>query len=130
MKYNIKLESKLIKKFFVKEKQNRLIEFIQTEKKRKKFIDELNKNNLLQTDLFEEIKGNEFEVIESKIRKIKNLTKCYVISEISNLDGELMDIKDALSQIIGSDSESIIVFGDCEIIYVEKEGFNNRLISK
>lgn len=129
MKYNIELETKLIKKFFVKEKQNRLIEFIQTEKKRKKFIDELNKNNLLQTELFEEIKGNEYDEIESKIRKIKNLKNCYVISEISNLDGETLEIKDALTQIIGSDSESIIVFGDCEIVYIEKEGFSNRFIS-
>ena len=130
MKHNVDLETKLIKNFFVKEKQERLIEFIQTEKKRKKFINELNKNNLLKPNLFDKITENEYEIIQAKMGKIKELKNCYVISENKNLDGKINDINFALNHIIGSDIESIIIFGDCEIVYVEKEGFNNRLISK
>ena len=38
MNYDIELETKLIKIFFQKDKQNRLIEFVQTEKKRKNLL--------------------------------------------------------------------------------------------
>lgn len=130
MNYNIELETKLIKNFFIKEKQNRLIEFIQSEKNRKKFIAELNKSNLLNTKLFEEIKGNEYEIIESKIKNHNKIKDCYIISEISKLDGKRVEIEYALREIIASDCESIVIFGDCDIIYIEKEGFNNRFISK
>ncbi len=90
----------------------------------------LNKNNLLQSNLFEEINSDEYNSIESTIQRIKNLKNCYVISQILNLDGKTMEIESALTQIIGSNSESIIIFGDCEIVYVEKEGFKNRYLSK
>lgn len=130
MNYEIELETKLIKTYFQKDKQNRLLDFIQNGKKRKKFITELNKHNTLKSEFFEELNGNELEIIKSKINNNKKIQNCYVISEISKLDGKRIEIEFALSEIIASDCESIVIFGDCDIVYVEKEGFNNRFISK
>lgn len=130
MNYDIKLETKLIKNFFQKEKQNRFIGFIQTDKKRKKFIAELSSRYILNTKVFEEVRGNEYEIIKSKINEYKQIKDCYIISEMSEFDGKKMGIENALKEIIWSDCESIIIFGNCDVVYIEKEGFNNNLISK
>ena len=103
MNYEIELETKLIKTYFQKDKQNRLLDFIQNEKKRKKFITELNKHNILKSELFEALNGNELEIIKSKINNNKKIQNCYVISEISKLDGKRIEIEFALSEIIALD---------------------------
>lgn len=36
----------------------------------------------------------------------------------------------ALTETIGADQGTLLVFGDAEILYSEAEGFNNRWISK
>jgi hypothetical protein len=130
MNYEIELETKLIKTYFQKDKENRLLDFIKNEKKRKKFISELNKNDVLKSELFEKLNGNELEIIKSKLNGNKKIQDCYVISEILELDGKRLEIEFALRKIIASDCESIVIFGDCDIVFVEKEGFNNRFISK
>jgi hypothetical protein len=52
-----------------------------------------------------------------------------LISENSELDRKRFDIDTALSITIGYGMETLIVFGDAEIVFYEAEGQNDRWIS-
>jgi len=85
--------------------------------------------NFLQTELFDKVDRNEYDVIKTRIKSLGFLNDCYLISDSSRVDKKRLNIDTALRETIGSDSGTIIVFGDAEIIYAEAEGFNNRWIS-
>src|SRR5688572_16618681 len=116
---NFEIEKKVIERFIIKSKRERFLTFIQKDKTRIKFIKELSHINFLRDDLFEDVIGNEYEVVKAKISILKNIKDCYIISENNKLDQKRMDIKTALREIIGSDMGSLIVFGDAEIVYSE-----------
>jgi hypothetical protein len=127
---NLDIEAKVIERFVIKTKKDRYLTFIKNDKTRQKFIKELHHMNFLQRDLFEKIDGNEFDVIKERIKSLRTLKDCYLISENPRLDKKRLDIDTALRETIGSDCGTLIVFGDAEIVYSEAEGFNNRLISR
>ncbi|MFA7447324.1 MAG: hypothetical protein WCY77_02710 [Weeksellaceae bacterium] len=127
---NLDLETKVIERFVIKAKRDRYLTFIKNDKTREKFINDLHHMNFLKVDLFDKIEGNEFDAIKERIKSLGVLKDCYIISDCSRLDKKKLDIDTALRETIGSDSGTIIVFGDAEIIYSEAEGFNNRLISR
>ena len=127
---NIELENKVIKRFVIKAKQDRYLTLIKSEKTRLKFINDLSHSNFLQKDLFDKVEGNEYEFIKQRIKVLGNPKDCYVISENQHIDKKRLDIDTALTETIGADLGTLLVFGDAEILYSEAEGFNNRFISK
>jgi hypothetical protein len=124
------LETKVIKRFVVKTKQERFLNFVRNEKLRQKFIRELYNMNFLELELFEKVEKNEYEFIKQRVAFLKNVNDCYIISDNYRIDKKTIDIQTALNEAIGADSGILLVFGDAEIIYAEAEGFNNRWISK
>ncbi|MES2620100.1 MAG: hypothetical protein V4615_04540 [Bacteroidota bacterium] len=125
------LEKKVINKFIIKNKRDRYLGFIQNDKTRKKFLDDLSHGQMFQADLFESITEHESEVIK-KISLKLGVKDCYIISENEKLDGKRLDIDTALNEAISpwSDISTIIVFGDGQVIYREHDGAKNRWISK
>ena len=130
MTSNIDLEAKVIQRFVIKTKQERYMTFIKSEKTRSKFINDLSHINFLREDLFDKVEGNEFEFIKQRIKALGNLKDFYVISENQRIDKKRLDIDTALTETIGADQGTLLVFGEAEILYSESEGFNNRWISK
>lgn len=127
---NLDIETKVIERFVIKTKKDRYLDFIKNDKTREKFVSDLHLMNFLQQDLFDKVDGNEFDVIKERIKSLGTLKDCYLISDNPRLDKKRLDIETALSETIGADSGTLIVFGDAEILYSEAEGFNNRLISR
>jgi hypothetical protein len=126
---DIELESKVIKRFIVNNKHERYLTFIKADKTRGKFVDEL-AHFSSQLKGFEEIKGNEWKVLEEKLKSLGNPTTCYVISENRKNDARRMDVETALKETIGYGSGTLIVFGDANQVYYEGEGPSDRWISK
>ncbi|RDC65167.1 hypothetical protein AHMF7616_03797 [Adhaeribacter pallidiroseus] len=126
---DLKLEAKVIRRFIVDKKHERYLTFIQAEKNRHKFINEL-AHFSSQLKNFEEIKGNEMHVLEEKLKNLKKLTNCYVISENREIDARRMEVPLALAKVIGYGSGTLLVFGDANIVYYEGEGPSDRWISK
>lgn len=130
MTNNFDLEAKVIQRFIIKKKQDRYLTFINSEKTRPKFINDLSHVDFLREDLFDKVEGNEYELIKQRIKSLGNLKDCYIISENQRIDKKRLDIDTALTETIGTDQGTLLVFGDAEILYSEAEGFNNRWISK
>lgn len=130
MTSNVDIETKVIQRFVIKTKRDRYLAFIKNDKTREKFINELHHMNFLQQDLFDTVKGNEYEFIKHRLKVLGNIKDCYVISENQRIDKKRLDIDTALTETIGADQGTLLVFGDAEILYSEAEGFNNRWISK
>lgn len=130
MTTNLDLESKVIERFVTKSKKERYLTFIKSDKNRKKFLKELSHFNDLKRDLFEEIKGNELQILRDRIKSLGNIKDCYIISELSEFDQKRHEIDSALSEVIGRGMGTIIVFGDAEMIFYEEEGPSVRWISK
>jgi hypothetical protein len=83
----------------------------------------------LRQERFDEISGDEKKVIKDRIKGLGIIKDCYLISENSELDRKRFDIDTALSITIGYGMETLIVFGDAEIVFYEAEGQNDRWIS-
>jgi hypothetical protein len=130
MTNNIDIESKVIERFVIKTKRDRYLNFIKSEKTRPKFINDLSHINFFREDLFDKVEGNEYEFIKQRIKLLGNPNDCYVISENQRIDKKRLNIDTALTETIGADQGTLLVFGDAEILYSEAEGFNNRWISK
>lgn len=131
MAHNVKLEVKVIKKFVVKTKQDRYVQFVSTPRNRHKFIDDLSHFNFFQWDNFEPVTGVEEHIIIQSLRDngiSDNL--CYVISENERIDTKTLEIKRAVSETVGLGMGTILVFGDAEMIYFESETMNKRFISQ
>lgn len=130
MTSNVDIETKVIQRFVITTKRDRYLAFIKNDKTREKFIYDLHHMNFLKQELFDKLKGNEYEFIKQRLKAIGNIKDCYVISENQRIDKMRLDIDVALRETIGADQGTILVFGDAEILYSEAEGFNNRWISK
>ena len=127
---NLELEVKIIERFIKKAKKDRYLTFIKSGKSRINFIKELAHFHDLRDDLFEEVIGDVYKTIISRVNNLNRITDCYLISESSALDQKRLDINTALRETIGSGMGILIVFGDAEIVYYEGEGPTDRLISK
>jgi len=125
------LETKVISKFMRQSKRDRYIDFIQKNTTRHKFIDELSHSQTFKDDLFEKIDGSEAETIRRIAVKF-GIRDCYIISENAKIDGQRMGIDDALKLAISpwSDTTTLIVLGDAQLIYREHDGVKNKWISK
>lgn len=129
MNPDLNIEAKVIENYIVKSKRERYLNFIKKPKTRKKLTDEL-AHFSSQLDNFEEIKTNEWEVINEKLKRIKSTQDCYVISENSEIDGKRMKINNALTETIGMGMGTLIVFGNADLVFYEGEGPSDRWIKE
>lgn len=131
MTQNIELEIKVIKKFINKDKQDRYIQFVSLQKNRQKFISDLSHFNFLKWDLFDDVNGNEENIIIGALQKNHvDYKSCYVISENVDIDTKTLEVKEAIKETIGFGMGTILVFGNAEMIFYECETMNTRFISK
>ena len=122
------LEVLTINRYFQKEKRKRLVDFVQDDKKRQKFIALLPHLKDLDFSKFLLLERNEKNTILKMITD-KKLNQCYIISENRQIDRQFMDAERALDETIGNGMGTILVFGDAEIVYYESEEMKNRWIS-
>ena len=131
MTQNVNLEIEVIKRFVNKAKQDRYIQFVSSSKNRHKFIDDISHFNFLKWDKFDEVKGNEQQIILTTLQKNKVADKsCYVISENKEIDTKTLETKEAIRETVGYGMGTILVFGNADIIFYECETMNIRYISK
>ena len=129
MKPDLDIESKVIENFVIESKRDRYLTFVKKSKTRKKFINEL-AHFSSQLDRFDEIKKNEWNVINQKLDRLNKITDCYVISENREIDGKRMKVDQALSETIGMGMGTLIVFGNAEVVFYEGEGPSDRWIKE
>ena len=123
-------EQILIKKFVIKDKQERYLSFIKKERTRLKFTNKLHHFNDFDWNLFYKIKGseNDRELIAAKVNERKNILTCHVISANSEFDEKEFSVIEAIKNIVGEEG-MILIFGDAEIVYYQAEAFDRRFIS-
>jgi hypothetical protein len=122
---NTDLETKLIQKFFRKEKQERYIRFAASTKNRHKLLRELYHLRDLNWDLFNEIPVFDVRLLDGDDLK----QSCYAISTNEKTDQTTIPATD-LDLITDSGYAMILVFGDAEQVYYEGEPPHNRYLSK
>lgn len=106
------IERKVIVRFVLKTKRDRYLSFIENDKTRDKFISDLAHFRDLRQKWFDEISGDEKNVIKDRIKVLGAIKDCYLISENAVLDRKRLDIDTALSKTIGHGMGTLIVFGD------------------
>lgn len=125
MQPNIELETKVIKKFVEKNKLERYIWCISSDKNRSKFTNKLAHFNDFQWNKFDELKGDTLTIISeisSRLKLLKINSRCYIISEDDNLDGTTWEMKDIFdSENLSNGFGSILVFGNADLIYFRDE---------
>jgi hypothetical protein len=109
-------EQTLIKKFVLKDKQERYLTFLSKDKTRNKFTAEIPGSE------------NERQTIALKVKSNKNISTCSVISAAPGYDGKVMSVDEAIKNAIGIEG-TILIFGDADIVYYEGEAPKSRYIS-
>ena len=113
---NNQIEQLLIKKFVIKDKQERYLNFLSKEKTRKKFTSELYHFRDFKWNLFREIPSSESEsnTIVTKVKSIKNISSCDVVSVNSEFDGKVISLEEAVENVVGEEG-TILIFGEAPI---------------
>ncbi len=120
----------MIKKFIIKDKQERYTGFISKAKTRKKFTNELYHFKDFIWKLFREIPGseNERQTILAKLSSTNGVNTCYIISANSKIDGQTILAEDAISNVVGTEA-TVLIFGEADVVYYEAEPVDGRYIS-
>jgi hypothetical protein len=130
MEYNHSLENKVVNKFFIKEKRERIKAFLGNPKRRRDFTFSLAHCQDLRFEKFNKVTGrNEAMQISKYVSKLEKINTCYIISENENIDGKVLKITEALNETIGRGDGTLLVFGDAEILFFEGESAKDRWIS-
>jgi hypothetical protein len=112
-----------IKAFIIPVRQERYMEFLKSAKKREKFIAQLAHFKHLDPKFVVRVPGNQRN--PSSLQKLlveKGAgTKCWVISENSELDGKEIDLQTALEETIGYQMGTLISCIPGKLAYFEDE---------
>lgn len=130
MGQNVQLETKVIKRFVNKNRQDRYLQFILTQKNRQKFINELPHFQDFIWSLFKHIDKNEEQITLMMLKKNRLKDKsCYVISFDPIIDTQIMEVTEAIKEVVNNNMGTILVFGDAEIVLYGGEEIKSRYIS-
>jgi hypothetical protein len=121
-------EQAFIKKFVIKDKQERYLGFLSKDKTRRKFMDALYHFDDFKWELFSAISGSEWDIVAAKVKSNKNISTCSVISADDKFDGKVMPVDEAINNVIGTEG-TVLIFGNADVVYFEGEGPYNRYIS-
>jgi hypothetical protein len=73
--------------------------------------------------------GEQYDsAVLKKIKSLTETTECYIMHESRELDGQWMDLKEALHQILGKNMGAFIIVDNGDIIYHESEEMKHRYI--
>jgi hypothetical protein len=122
------IQTKFIRRFIKKDKQDRYLGFLLNQKNRYKFLSELSHFKDFIAANFDLLNKTEKEILFNKIKNNKITNDCYIISDNHDFDNKTMDFKDAINNAVGYGFGVILIFGDADIVYYEGE--DERLISK
>jgi hypothetical protein len=127
------LEQNFIRKYVLKSKRERYVEFLAKDKTRSKFLEMLYHGQDLDKNLFKELHGNhqhQVETIRAKAKSLVDGHKCYVISKDKQWDGRELPTAQAIDEIVSNFVEAtLLVFGNVAGVYYEGEPPHNCYLS-
>lgn len=125
-----KNEFSMIKKFLAEGDKARIASLLKTNNGRKRFIQKLAHSYVFDKKFLHKIdsKDQTVEEILSLILKRNSPQTCYVISENSNLDGSLQNIRDALDKTVACGMGTILCCIPGVLLYVEMEDPGERYL--
>jgi hypothetical protein len=125
------LERQVIRRFFEKSKRDRYLQFVTSPKNRKKLIADIHSGHVFRANVLERVTGLEEQVIQQALRQCGHATTTfYVINENAALDTQTLLLPEALRQVVGWGTGTILVFGEAGLIFVKLNGLRNCYISK
>jgi hypothetical protein len=109
--------------FIIPVRQGRYLEFLKSPKKRAKFIAQLAHFKHLNPKFLVDIPGNQRNPssLQGLLTGKEAGTKCWVISENSELDGQEIDLQTALEKTIGCQMGTFISCIPGKLAYFEDE---------
>jgi hypothetical protein len=116
-------DEELVTAFIIPSKRERYLEFLKSSKKRAKFIAELAHFKHLNSKFAFSVPGNQQNPASlHKLLTAKGAaSKCWVISENRDLDGQEMDLESALKETIGYGMGTFISCVPGMLAYFEDE---------
>src|ERR1700686_3131208 len=116
-------EEATIKAFIIPVRQERYLEFLKTPKKRAKFIAQLAHFKHLDPKFVVRISGNQRNPasLQTLLAAKGAGSKCWVISENSELDGQEIDLQTALEKTVGYQMGTFISCIPGKLAYFEDE---------
>lgn len=123
-------EEALIRSFVVKQKRDRLIEFLSSQKQRRKATATLAHFRDLDQRFVVRLRSNEQspESIARALRQRGATDTCHVISESAELDGKRLSLEVALEQVVGQGLGTLLSCVPGALGYFEGEGPGDRCI--
>jgi hypothetical protein len=125
VKLDKELEIKIVKRFFSKRIQDRVIFELSSKKKRIEALSRLchNYENTLIPKYMVEIPSpnSDYQEIVSLLKKQGASNECYVISWNGEVDGKHLPLNKALKKVVGYGMPSIVSCVEGEIAYFEAE---------
>ena len=120
---SLKHEEALVKAFIPAHRQERFLEIIAKPKKRAKLLTELSHFKALNPKFMIAIPSNQQNPSDLvKLLRAKGAgTKCYVMSENRDLDGQEVDLETALKETVGAQMGTLISCVPGRLGYFEDE---------
>jgi hypothetical protein len=112
-------EEELIKAFFVPTKRERYLEIVSKPKKRQKFLRELAHFKDLDPIYAKPVNLNRAG-LAALLKQKRAPDVCWVVSEISEIDGKLIPVENALAEL-GRDMGTFLSFVPGRLAYFEDE---------
>jgi hypothetical protein len=133
---NQTIQDLFIKNFISKDQRERSEHLLNDPKRRGKFTDRLNHqwDKILDMRYLTRIPEatNDFEFTKNEL-KISDSELCYVISNYDDIDGKVIEFKEAFEKVYGRGFGSLIINSAADKLYLETEvvqGKQNRFIGK
>lgn len=122
-------EETFIKTFVRKDRQERYLSLVTSKKGRNKFLKYLphNISNELDPKYVKGVNGSSKDIYE-KLKSKGVARECYVISELSEIDGQVLNLTEVLNQVIGRGMATVLICIDSKLAYFEGEEANERYI--
>ncbi|WP_430403194.1 hypothetical protein [Fluviicola sp.] len=71
---------------------------------------------------------SEIEFVLNEMKQHTSAKRCHVMSEDKSMDGTEMDLKEALSEIIGNGSGHLLILEKGKVVYYESEEMKERYV--
>lgn len=126
------LEIEAIKRFVIKERRPRILALIADRNVGEGFGYLAHFVRYLDLRYFKKVpsmsSNREIDFILNEIKQHTSHKRCHVMSEDKSIDGTEMDLKEALSEIVGSGSGSLLILEKGKIVYYESEEMKERYV--
>src|ERR1700722_8363888 len=129
-KSGIDIEKELFKAFIIPNKKLRYVELVDTKRGREKILRSLDHFSDLDTRVCHKINPSEPSLpsIYKRLRDLGAPSACYVVSSNADLDGQELDLSQALKEVIGHGMGAFVSCLPGRLAYFESEERNGRYI--